>query len=67
MGPAPSQESFGSAPAGDGTGTFGSAPGGQETVGKAPASGGSKNLPLLVGGGIAIVVILAALFGFLIK
>jgi hypothetical protein len=65
--PAPGQESFGSAPSSDGKGSFGSAPPGDQTIGNAPQSGGSKNIPLLVGGGIAIVVILAAIFGFIIK
>jgi hypothetical protein len=68
MGSAPAEESFGTAPpAGDGTGTFGSAPGATETVGKAPQPRGNRSVPLLVGGGLAIVVILAAVFGFLIK
>jgi hypothetical protein len=68
LGSAPGpQQSFGSAPSSDGTGTFGSAPPGDQTIGDAPRSGIGKNVPLLVGGGIAIVVILAALFGFIIR
>jgi hypothetical protein len=59
------QESFGDAPQ-DGTGTFGTAPGGQGSFGSAPSSSTNK-VPLLVGGGIAIVIALAAIFGFLIR
>lgn len=66
MGSAPAEQSFGAAP-GDGTGSFGSAPDGTQTVGRAPAADRGKNVPLLVGSGLAIVVVLAAIFGFLIK
>jgi hypothetical protein len=65
LGSAPGQDSFGNAPTNDGTGTFGNAPG-QESVGNAPRSTG-RNLPLLVGGGVAVLAVLAAIIGFLVK
>jgi hypothetical protein len=62
--PAPGQ-SFGTAPGGDGE--FGSAPTPNETMGSAPKSSASKNVPLLLGGGIAILVILGAILGFVVR
>jgi hypothetical protein len=71
MGSAPKPDpSFGTAPGGDGgsgQGTFGSAPGPSQNMGDAPKSSGNKNIPLLVGGGIGILVVLAAILGFVIR
>jgi hypothetical protein len=61
--PAPGQ-SFGTAPGGDGE--FGSAPTPGETMGTAPKSP-TSNVPLLLGGGIAILVILGAILGFVVR
>ncbi len=65
LGSAPGQEAFGDAPRHDGTSTFGDAPA-EQTVGSAPRSSG-RNLGLLVGGGVAILAALGAIFGFLVK
>lgn len=54
-------ESAGSAPDGSDE-QVGTAPGGDETVGRAPATGG-RNMPVLVGGIVAIVVLIGVLIG----
>ncbi len=64
-GPAPSKpgnpgpdEEFGNAPGNDGS---------SQNMGDAPKPAGNKNVPLLVGGGIAILIALAALFGLVLR
>jgi hypothetical protein len=69
----------GSGSGGSGSGgseTFGTVPptaGGSETFGttpqppSAPASGGNRNVGLLVGGVIAVLVVIAAIVGFSMK
>jgi hypothetical protein len=54
-------ESVGSAPD-DSDEQVGKAPGGDESVGHAPATGG-RNVPVLVGGIVAVVVLLAVIIG----
>jgi len=76
MGSAPvPQQSFGSAP--DGEQEIGDAPRPTETMGDAPAQpqpqprppavGGNKNVGWLIGGVVAILVIVAAIFGFAMR
>lgn len=74
LGSAPKpQQSFGSAP--DGDEQFGDAPKPDETFGDAPtpapkpvpSSSRGRNVPLLIGGGIVILVILAAIIGFVAR
>ena len=63
MGSAPTpQQSMGSAPGGQGS--FGSAPPPGQSMGSAPKT---RNVPVLVGGGIGILVLLAAILGFVIR
>jgi len=58
---AAARESTGPAPNGSDE-QVGTAPGGDETVGRAPATGG-RNVPVLVGGIIAVVVLIGVLIG----
>ena len=65
-GPAPvPRQSFGPSPGGDEE--FGDAPKPDESFGDAPATGGSRKGSLLVGGLIAVVVIIAVVLGFAIR
>lgn len=66
-GQAEPDQSFGSAP---GEGQFGSAAEPGQQIGEAPAprpTPAGRNVPLLVGGAIAVLVALAAIVGFLIR
>ncbi len=53
-------------PAGGGSQTFGTAPEPTQSMGGAPASGG-RNLPLLLGGGVALLVVLAVIIGLIAR
>ena len=65
-GPAPvPRQTFGPTPGGDEE--FGDAPKPDESFGDAPASGSNRNVSLLVGGLIAVVVIIAAVLGFALR
>ena len=63
-GPVPKQSS-GPAPGGDEE--FGDAPKPDESFGDAPAPGTNRNVSLLVGGLIAVVVLIAVALGFLVR
>jgi hypothetical protein len=68
MGSAPAPEqSFGSAPGADEQ--FGEAPKPEDTFGDAPAPkrAGGPNVPLLVGGAIALLAALAAILGLVVR